>query len=356
VTEPTNDAAHAPTEKRYSPLWHLTLSRLLEFFREPEAIFWVYGFPLIMTFLLGVAFQNKAAEKISVDVLQGSTPIVEALAAAGHFDATISDELAAARRLRTGKTPLVASWKDGRAVLTFDPDNPEGRSVRQAVDDALQRRAGRKDPTTVVTQHRQEPGGRYVDFLVPGLLGMGVMGGGLWGVGFVIVDMRIRKVLKRFLATPMRRSDFLLALMFSRLLFLIPEVLILILFAMWGFGFRIFGSLWLVTFVILLGSFAFSGIGLLVASRAKTIEAVSGLMNLVMLPMWLLSGIFFSADRFPKEMQAFIKPLPLTALLDALRAVMLEGAGLWEIAAPVAMLAAWAVVSFAVALKIFRWY
>src|SRR5262249_44023984 len=161
-----------------------------------------------------------------------------------------------------------------------------------------------------------------------GLLGMSLMGGGLWGVGFAIVDMRIRKVLKRFLATPMRKSDFLLALMVSRMILLAPEVFVLLVFSRLAFGVVIQGSLLAMAVLILLGAVTFAGIGLLVASRAKTLEAVSGLMNLVMLPMWVLSGIFFSPERFPAAAQPFIQALPLTPLIDALRAVSLEGAGL----------------------------
>ena len=145
-----------------------------------------------------------------------------------------------------------------------------------------------------------DPGGRYIDFLVPGLLGMSLMGGGMWGVGFVTVDMRIRKLLKRLLATPMRKSEFLAGIMLSRLLFMVPEVLVLLVFARLAFGVRNQGSVLSLLVLIVLGAFSFAGIGLLVASRAKTVEAVSGLMNLVMLPMWMLSGIFFSPERFPK--------------------------------------------------------
>jgi ABC-type multidrug transport system permease subunit len=201
----------------------------------------------------------------------------------------------------------------------------------------------------------QEPGGRYIDFLVPGLLGMSLMGGGLWGVGFVTVDMRIRKVLKRFLATPMRKTDFLMGILLSRLLFMVPEILILLIFARLAFGVVIQGSLMVLVLLILIGALAFSGIGLLVASRAKTLEAVSGLMNLVMLPMWVLSGIFFSAERFPEAMQPFIKAIPLTPLNEALRAVMLEGTSLLQLWPQTAILTAWAVGSFVLALRWFRW-
>jgi len=170
-----------------------------------------------------------------------------------------------------------------------------------------------------------------------------------------LADMRIRKLLKRFLATPMRRRDFLISVMLSRMIFTVPEVLVLLLFGWLAFSVKNHGSLFSLVFLIVYGAASFSGLGLLVASRAKTIETVSGLMNLVMLPMWLLSGVFFSAERFPDVMQPFIKILPLTALNDALRAVMLEGKSLADLGWELGVLGVWGLVSFAVALKIFRW-
>ncbi|HKB38991.1 MAG TPA: ABC transporter permease, partial [Gemmataceae bacterium] len=232
---------------------------------------------------------------------------------------------------------------------------PESRLARNEVDNLLQSKAGRKDAAEVENEEVEEPGGRYIDFLVPGLLGMGLMGGGLWGVGFVTVDMRIRKLLKRFLATPMRRADFLAALMISRLVFMVPEVLILLLFARLAFGVTIAGSLGAVVVLILVGAFTFAGIGLLVASRARTLEAVSGLMNLIMLPMWLFSGVFFSSERFPDWMQGFIQVLPLTPLLNALRAVMLDGLPLTSQWVELALLAGWGLITFVLALRWFRW-
>ncbi|HTI52197.1 MAG TPA: ABC transporter permease, partial [Planctomycetaceae bacterium] len=212
-----------------------------------------------------------------------------------------------------------------------------------------------KDVVPSTDRPFDEPGGRYVDFLVPGLLGMSLMGGGLFGIGFVTVDMRIRKLLKRFLATPMRKSHFLAGIMVSRLLFMVPEVLVLLAFARLAFGVKIYGSVWGVMLLILLGACCFAGIGLLVASRAKTLEAVSGLMNIVQLPMWVLSGIFFSSERFPAMAQPFIKALPLTLLIDALRGISLEGLPLASQWPQVAGLAAWAAGSFLLALKFFRW-
>jgi ABC-type multidrug transport system permease subunit len=342
-----------------SPLVQLMLARLREFYRQPEAIFWVYGFPILMVVALGIAFRNQPVERIAVDVEAGPAAhaVVEALTGRDKFDLEIHHAEACKTRLRTGKTQVVviaASDKPTYAYF-YDPTQPESLLARNAVDDALQRAAGRADVVEVSDRELDEAGGRYVDFLIPGLLGMNLMGGGLWGVGFITVDMRIRKLLKRFLATPMKKSHFLLGLMTSRLLFLIPEVLVLLAFARVSFGVVNYGSWAAVVVLTLLGAITFSGIGLLVASRAKTLETVSGLMNLVMLPMWILSGIFFAPDRFPEVAQPIIRFIPLTPLIEALRAVMLEGAALSSQLDPIAILLAWGVVSFILALRWFRW-
>jgi ABC-type multidrug transport system permease subunit len=102
-------------------------------------------------------------------------------------------------------------------------------------------------------------------------------------------------------------------------------------------------------------SLAFSALGLLVSTRAKTMEAVSGLMNLVMLPMWILSGVFFSATRFPAVIQPIVRALPLTAAIEAMRGKMLQGTGLGQMMMQVGLLLAWFVVPFAISLRIFRW-
>jgi ABC-type multidrug transport system permease subunit len=343
-----------------SPIGQMTLARLREFFREPEAVFWVYGFPILMAVLLGVAFREGPVEKITVDVQEGqyAGTAQRALAENKKFEVAACAESACRTRLRTGKTQLVVVSSEATAAAfdyLYDPTRSESVLARKEVDDALQRAAGRQDEFPSKDREFNEPGGRYIDFLIPGLLGMSIMGGGLWGVGFVTVDMRLRKLLKRFLATPMKKSHFLSAIMISRMCFLVPEVVILILFARIAFGVQVYGNLAATALLILLGSATFSGFGLLVASRAKTIEAVSGLMNLVMLPMWLLSGIFFSSSRYPEVAQPFIKLLPLTALIDALRAVMIDGAPVFSQTSQILLLAAWATVTFVTALKIFRW-
>jgi len=323
----------------------------------------------VMTVVLGIAFRNKPAEHVHVDIADGpaAASVKTILSGNERFQSEIHELALCRQRLRTGKVELVvvpespiaetSGQKENRPKYKYllAPGRPESRLARDEVDRLLQRQAGRKEAAEVKEVEVDEPGGRYIDFLVPGLLGMGLMGGGLWGLGFVTVDMRIRKLLKRFLATPMRKSDFLAALMISRLIFMVPEVLILLLFSRLAFDVKIAGSLLAVLVLILLGAICFAGIGLLVASRARTLEAVSGLMNLIMLPMWLFSGVFFSSERFPDWLQGFIWVLPLTPLNNALRAVMLEGASLVSQWAEVALLAGWGLVTFVLALKWFRW-
>lgn len=342
------------------PLIELTFTRVREFLREKEAVFWVFIFPVLMTFALGVAFRNTAPDKTPV-AIEAATADAKANEIAGvlsqspEISATVMTPDEATRALRSGKVSIVVKPVNDSFDYRFDPTRPESRAARLQVDDVLQRGKGRADVVQVEEEQITEPGARYVDFLVPGLIGMNLMGSGLWGLGFTVVIARSRKILKRFAATPMRRSHYLLSFMLSRLVFLVLEVAAVVVFAWLVFGFTVRGSWLSLALVTMLGGFTFSGIGLLVAARPTTIEGVSGLMNFIMLPMWLLSGTFFSSERFPEVFQPFIKALPLTALNNVLRSLMNEGAGLSSNWAPIAILLAWCVISFLVALKIFKW-
>ncbi len=343
----------------HHPLRTLLLSRLREFFREPEAVFWVYGFPVLLAVGLGIAFREKPPERFQVDLIRvadaSSAEAERALGAAPALVLEVHGKEEAAERLRMGKSDITVVPGDPHAYI-YDPMRPQSVLARARVDQVLQESAGRRDRIAVVDEEMSQPGSRYIDFLIPGLLGMNLMGGGLWGVGFVTVDMRVRKLLKRLVATPMRKSHFLMALIGSRLTFMIPELALLLLAGVVFFQVEIAGSLLAVLSVSVLGAISFAGLGLLVACRAHKIETVSGLMNLVMLPMWLFSGIFFSSDRFPDAAQPFINLLPLTMLNDALRAVILEGSTLASQAVPLGGLAAWGLVSFVLGMRWFRWY
>ena len=359
---------NSPSDKRsrrYWPLGQLIACRMREFAREPEAWIWTYGFPILVTIALGIAFRNQPATQIVVDIVDNpqAATTLQGLATentpARQFKAEVFSLSQAELRLRTGKTDLVVVAQQDQSAphyeYRFDPTRPQSVLARNAVDDRLQRAAGRRDPAEVATVEITEPGGRYIDFLVPGLLGVNLLGGGLWGVGFVTVEMRIRKLLKRFLATPMKRWQFLISIMSSRFIFSVAQAVILLIFARFAFGVPNRGSWFALAALIIVGSVMFFGIGLLIASRAKTQDAIFGLMNLVQLPMWVLSGIFFSSERFPAAMQPLVKALPLTQLINSLRAVMLEGATLISQTGAIAIMIVWSIASFAIGLAIFRW-
>jgi ABC-type multidrug transport system permease subunit len=341
------------------PLVQLTLVRFREFWREPEAVFWTFVFPILMAAGLGVAFRDRPPDVIKIGIVgsAGAATLRPQAESGGGVSAEIfPDEASAQRALRTGRVALlVIPGQSGQVAYRYDDTNPDGRSARMLVDRALQLAAGGTSPLAVKDQRVREPGGRYIDFLIPGLLGMNLMGSGIWGIGFAIVDARRKKLLKRLVASPMSRAQYLASFLFSRLLFLIVEVITLLSFGALVFGVPFNGSMANLAAICLLSALSFSALGLLIASRVRTIEAASGIMNFVMLPMWIVSGVFFSARRFPDLIQPVIRALPLTAAIDSLRANMLEGAGLDQVGGKLVILAMWLFVSFTVALKIFRW-
>ena len=331
----------------------LTSVRTKEFVRETEAVFWVFGFPIILALALGFAFRDKAPDRVPVAVLDQSQ--LPALSKSRTLIPKVMTAAEAKDALRHGKVSLVIENTPKGVVYRFDPTRPESLAARRDADDALQRARGRRDVVLTREETMREQGARYIDFLMPGLLGMNLMGTGMWGMGFTIANARMKKLLKRLVATPMRKTDYLFAQFLSRLAFLIVETLVLVAFGWIVFGVRVNGSILLLAVTCIVGGYAFSGIGLLTASRVKTIEAVSGMMNLIMVPMWICSGIFFSYERFPDAVKPVIRALPLTLLNDALRAVINDAAGVTTLLPYLLGLAAWGILSFVVGLKIFRW-
>jgi ABC-2 type transport system permease protein len=341
-------------------LAQLTLVRYREFIREPEAVFWTFLFPVVLAIGLGIAFRNKPADTIAVGMVRGSVAadtLAARLTRAGGLKViAYADTAAAQTALRTGDVALVAllTAADGMEYR-FDDTRPEGRTARFLVDDAVQRGAGRRDPVSVAELKVREKGSRYIDFVIPGLLGMNIMGGGIWGLAFAIVDARRKNLLKRLVSTPMRHTHYLASFVFSRFSFLLIEVVVIVGSAVLMFGVPVRGSLLQLAVICVASSLSFGGLGLLIASRARTTEGVSGLTNLVMMPMWVLSGVFFASTNFPAAAQPFIQALPLTATINALRSTMLQGVGWTTVLPAIAIVAAWGVVSFVVALKVFRW-
>jgi len=371
------------------PLLELTLARIREFVREPEAVFWVFVFPVLLAIALGIAFRNTGPMKIRVAVevrtevpRSIATQLMALLSHRNDIEAVLLSSEEAIRALQAGRVSLVLgnlqepvvpervarpdkipplhSWLEAVKVgdgfvYRYDSTRPESQVARLVVDDALQRALGRKDVAKVGDEEIVRLGARYIDFLIPGLIGLNLMGSGMWGLGFAVVQSRTRKLLKLLAATPMRRTHFLLSFMLSRLIFLVLEVAALVGFGWLAFRVSVHGSIFSLGMVSLVGAMTFASLGLLVAARPRTIEGVSGLMNLVMLPMWLLSGTFFSSSRFPEFLQPFIRMLPLTALNDALREIINEGLPLTSSLSEIAVMLVWGGVSFVLALRWFRW-
>jgi ABC-type multidrug transport system permease subunit len=322
---------HPPKRNgRWAGYLHLLVARMLELKREPEVVFWVFVFPLLLATGLGIAFRDKPGDASSVVIVdEGGAQEVQTMLRRSpqhaSFKVDVKDSETARKGFRLGKYDLVIEPDSvGGLRYRYDPARPESTLARTQVNDALQSAAGRKDviATSLVTS--SEPGSRYIDFLIPGLLGMNLMNSGMWGVGFALVDMRQRKLLKRFVGTPMRKGDFLLALLSSRLVLMIIEIGLLLTLGVIVFHMKVLGSIFAILLLGAAGALCFGGVGLLTASRAQKIESVSGIMNLVMMPMWIFSGVFFSYERFPAVIQPVIKALPLTALNDALRGLALR--------------------------------
>jgi ABC-2 type transport system permease protein len=336
-----------------SSLYQLTMTRFRLFLREPEAIFWIFVFPILLAVGLGIAFRNRPADVLQVGAT--TAQLTQALKADKGLTAETMDEATGTHALATGNILLLAIQSPDGVAYKYDDTNPDARTARLLADRAVQTAAGLHEAVPASNQLIHETGARYIDFVVPGLLGMNLMGSAIWGLGFAIVEARQKKLLKRLVASPMPRWQYLASYILSRLVMLVIEVVAFLGFARLVFGVPFRGSLVELGILCVLTSLAFSALGLLVASRAKTMEAASGLMNLVMLPMWILSGVFFSASRFPAIIQPIVRALPLTAAIDALRGNMLQGMPLGQLLAPVAILLVWLIVPFAISLRIFRW-
>jgi ABC-2 type transport system permease protein len=339
-----------------SPLRELTLARVRSFLREPEALFWTFGFPIMMALGLGIAFRERGTETSAVGIERGSVAerYAPALRAAEGIDLTVLSPDSAATALRKGDIAVLLTGRD-TLVYRFDPARAESNAARLATDRVVQQAAGARPAVATIEDRRQRRGSRYIDWVLPGLIGMNLMSTGFWGMGFGLVQMRQKKQLKRMSSTPMRRRDFLLAQVLGRMAFLAVEVPPVVLFAWLAFGVTVQGSLLALTVIVLLGTMTFAGLGLLAAARTRTIEGLSGALNLVMFPMFVLSGVFFPASRFPDAAQPFVQALPLTALNDALRAVYNDALPFTAYAGELAILLAWMVAGFLLSLRYFRW-
>lgn len=335
-------------------IWELTRVRLLLFIREPEAVFWVFVFPVVLAAVLGFAFREGEPQPSNYALIGHRAEAVAAEMAevSGLERRTYADAEEARRALRKGAIDaLIVAAEE--TVLRFDPARPEAELAKLRLERALSGEP-EGDPGWR-TDAGAEVGSRYIDFLFPGLLGMNLMGTGMWVIGFSIAELRQKRILRRLLVTPMRRSSFLVSFLLARLGFLVAEVLVLLACAVWFLDVPFQANLLGFLMANVLGGTVFAALGILACARVRTIQGASGMLNLVMVPMWLSSGIFFSYERFPEVLHFWIRLLPLTALNDLLRAMMLDGRGLIEHPFELAVQLAWGAIGFLLGLKLFRW-
>jgi ABC-type multidrug transport system permease subunit len=332
--------------------------RLREIGREPGVLFWAFGFPVVLSLALGIAFRARGPEPVVV----GALPGISAEARQTLTDAKVQvkdlDGAVAEAELRAGRVNLLLAPPQGSGqpiTYRFDPSRAEARTARAAVNQILQRAAGQTEPRLVRDEEVHEPGSRYIDFLIPGLIAMNLMSGSMWGVAWVIVHMRVRKLLKRLLAAPMRRRHLMYSLGLARLVIIPLELVVILVFARIFFSVQVAGSYLALLAVAFGGSACFASMAIAVASRAENTETVSGLMNLIMMPMFITSGVFFASSNFPESIQPAIRLLPLTAMCDGMRAVMIDGAGFGGVLPSLLILALWGVPCFWVGLRYFRW-
>lgn len=331
--------------------------RTLLIFRVPEIVFWVFAFPIILAVVLGFAFRESGpvSSVVGIEPGQGADALAARLTAEPGVEVRRFVDVERARlALRGGSIDVLVEAGDP-VVIHLHPGRQEAQAAELRVRRALELPPPDERSESARVVEVTEAGSRYIDFLIPGLLGLNIYGTGLWSIGFGVADARQKKLLRRYLVTPMRRSSYLASFMVFRLLFLVLELALLTSFGVWVLGVPLRGSLVAFGLVSLLGAVAFAGVGLLAVCRVKTIEGASGMINVATIPVWLGSGVFFSYERFPDVVQPLFVALPLTPLNDALRAIMLDGAGLAGILPEVALIAVWGVVSFGLALRFFRW-
>lgn len=374
--------------KNDNQLFQLILAHFKEIIREPGVIFWGIVFPILMALGLGIAFTKKGDQIRSVAVIDGSGSVTAQLTlldqlfnqqgktvpAEGQlpsryeftllsektgnvtFRFTPTDWENAMILLKRGNIDLILELADKNVKYHFDPLKPEAQLLY------LQLSKNLNSPTesNIGTEEEIAPltltGTRYIDFLIPGLIAMGIMMSCLWGISYGIIDKRSKKLLRRMIATPMKRSWFLISLITVRAGMNFLEAGLLFLFAWLFFHISIQGNMLTLAVMFIAGNISFSGIAILASCRTANTEIGNGLINAVVLPMMVLSGIFFSYHNFPDWSIPFIQKLPLTLLADGIRSIFIEGASLSDIYFPSLILGVTGILFFSVGLKIFKWY
>ncbi len=354
--------------------------------REPAVLFWGVVFPLLMALGLGLAFTQKLDTEHKVAIIQNTETSLDSTNRFESFLKTRTkrsldgitkkvqyrisvkdDKLGnntyvfertsrpeAMRMLKRGEINLIIEEKNINTEFHFDPVNPEAHLTYLNLSRVINNKKITTEDESVTPLTLK--GTRYIDFFVPGLIAMGMMMSSIWGLGYGIIENRSKKLLRRMIATPMKKSYFLISLISVRTIMNFIEAGLLFLFSYLVFGITIQGSILALFLIFIAGNVGFAGIAILTSSRTANPEVGNGLINAISTPMIVLSGIFFSYHNFPDWAIGFIKILPLTLLADGIRSIFIEGAGIPDIILPFSALLITGVVCFYVGLKFFKWY
>jgi len=350
------------------PFFNLVALQFKEFFREPEIIFWAFLLPIILSWLLGVAIGSGSGASQTVAVIENEEVSREYWNAwierakgiskpDGGLDFLILTREDAILALKKGEISLFVERVPASDAVRyyFDPRSGEARTAYLILERSLAISAGPWDARGEVVALEIQ-GTRYIDFLVPGLLAMDIMSSALWGIGWALIEIRIKKLLRRMAATPMHKSMFLCSHFVTRLIVNAIEFVALFLFVYFYFGVKIQGSVPALITIFIAGNMAFAGLSIMLSSRTANPRVGNGLINAITFPMTLVSGVFFSYHHFPHWAIPVVQKLPLTMLADSIRSIFNEGAGLAEIALPAFILAATGSFFFCVGMKIYKWY
>jgi len=373
-----------------SQLYQLILAHVFEIIREPGVLFWGIIFPILMSLGLGIAFtqktdnirkiafiENNLADTIinpnsGINAILDKHPLIisEKIRGNIYYKMTVPDEKLgnytyqfqsmdlqkAMIYLKQGKLNLILEEKNGKILYHFDPLNPDAQLTYLKLSRLLDGSEVQPLSDMEEVQPIEIKGARYIDFLVPGLIAMGVMMSSMWGISYSIIERRSKKLLRRLVATPMKKSGFLAALITVRTAMNVIESLLLFIFASLVFNITIQGSITALVIIFISGNVAFAGLAVFISSRTAKTEIGNGLINVVVMPMMVLSGIFFSYHNFPEWSISFIQKLPLTMLADGIRSIFTEGAGLYDIALPSLILSGAGIILFSAGMKIFKWH
>jgi ABC-2 type transport system permease protein len=322
-------------------------------------------FPILMAWVLGIAFTQKGEQNKTVYVLpdknktnsiwavENEKVYGEETGNTTRIKFVVADQEQATKAIKQGKIGLFMEEKGDSMIYHFDPHNADAQLTHLIIDRAINLKSNIAPSAVSALTSR---GTRYIDFLIPGLIALGILNSCLWGIGWNLIEFRMKKLLRRMVATPMKKSSFLISLIITRIILSSVESSILFLFAFLYFGTIIEGSIFAFVLVYLAGIFAFSGVAILTASRTQNSQVGNGLINAVSLPMMILSGIFFSYQNFPSWAIPFIKSLPLTMVADSIRAIFIEGASLQQTMLPILFLSLIGAITFGIGLKLFKWY